>query len=218
MTTLYCTCDSPLIDVEHDAGCRRCGLPVDFTAPAPRCGVCGDQGCEFCPAVIERDARRVSLTSLLELERRAVDNGRDRRAGRELDVDETLLVRRELLELARRQEFVDRLSPLDEAGSSRVELVVVGAAVLVLVAAAVAMFWHYLIGAGVVYAAWRMLRRDVRRRRPRSSWSSLGKTAAMMYAAWNSRGLVHRNGRPLRVSVPARAGREHVDEYGEIPF
>jgi hypothetical protein len=30
----YCACDEPLIDVEHDAGCRRCGLPVDFVVAA----------------------------------------------------------------------------------------------------------------------------------------------------------------------------------------
>jgi hypothetical protein len=32
--TLYCTCESPVIDIEHDVGCRRCGLPVDFS-PRP---------------------------------------------------------------------------------------------------------------------------------------------------------------------------------------
>jgi len=32
--TLYCECEAPVMDVEHDAGCRRCGRPVDF-APAP---------------------------------------------------------------------------------------------------------------------------------------------------------------------------------------
>lgn len=26
----YCECETPLIDIEHDAGCRRCGLPVYF--------------------------------------------------------------------------------------------------------------------------------------------------------------------------------------------
>lgn len=32
MSTLsYCTCETPIMDVEHDAGCRRCGRPVDFT-------------------------------------------------------------------------------------------------------------------------------------------------------------------------------------------
>ena len=34
-STAYCECEQPVIDVEHDAGCRRCGRPVDFT-PAPR--------------------------------------------------------------------------------------------------------------------------------------------------------------------------------------
>ena len=29
--TLYCECETPLMDVEHDAGCRRCGRPVNFT-------------------------------------------------------------------------------------------------------------------------------------------------------------------------------------------
>lgn len=27
----YCSCESPVMDPEHDAGCRRCGLPVDFS-------------------------------------------------------------------------------------------------------------------------------------------------------------------------------------------
>lgn len=30
----YCHCEAPVMDPEHDAGCRRCGLPVDFT-PQP---------------------------------------------------------------------------------------------------------------------------------------------------------------------------------------
>lgn len=30
----YCTCETPIMDPQHDAGCRRCGLPVDFS-PAP---------------------------------------------------------------------------------------------------------------------------------------------------------------------------------------
>lgn len=30
----YCGCDAPVMDPAHDAGCRRCGLPVDFS---PRC-------------------------------------------------------------------------------------------------------------------------------------------------------------------------------------
>lgn len=59
--TVYCTCGSPLIDVEHDAGCRRCGLPVNFTPPA--CVVCDGPGCEFCPKVSE-ESRQERLDSL----------------------------------------------------------------------------------------------------------------------------------------------------------
>lgn len=32
--TLYCECETPAMDVEHDSGCRRCGRPVNFS-PAP---------------------------------------------------------------------------------------------------------------------------------------------------------------------------------------
>lgn len=128
-------------------------------------------------------------------------------------------IRAELVELARRQEFVDRLCPpLDEAGFVRPELLAAIVGMALLAGTLAFLLWHYIVGAGVLLLAVRHLRRHGRRRRPRSSWSSLGRTAAMLYASWNSRGLVRRNGRPLRVSVPARAGREHVDEYGEIPF
>ena len=37
---LYCECEAPVIDVEHDAGCRRCGRPVDFS-PRVVCPDCG---------------------------------------------------------------------------------------------------------------------------------------------------------------------------------
>jgi hypothetical protein len=30
-TTTYCGCESPIIDIDHDEGCRRCGLPVNFS-------------------------------------------------------------------------------------------------------------------------------------------------------------------------------------------
>lgn len=33
--TTYCTCDTPVMDVSQDAGCRRCGLPVDFSPADP---------------------------------------------------------------------------------------------------------------------------------------------------------------------------------------
>jgi hypothetical protein len=76
--------------------------------------------------------------------------------------------------------------------------------------------WPYIAGAGVIVAAWRVMHRGTRRRRPRSSWSALGRTAALMYAAWNSRWLrVDR-----KATVPAKAvttpdivsGNELVDD------
>lgn len=33
--TLYCECETPVMDVAHDAGCRRCGRPVDFSPRVP---------------------------------------------------------------------------------------------------------------------------------------------------------------------------------------
>jgi hypothetical protein len=41
----FCSCEAPVFDAEHDAGCRRCGLPVDFT---PRRG---DVRSEWRPGV-----------------------------------------------------------------------------------------------------------------------------------------------------------------------
>jgi len=73
-----------------------------------------------------------------------------------------------------------------------------------LVLAAV-LLWKWLLLAGVARLAWRRLYPG--RRRPKSSWSSLGRTAAMLFAAWNSRWLKPQQ---LRASVPARAGAEHV--------
>jgi hypothetical protein len=207
----YCECEFPVIDVEHDAACRRCGLPVDFTPAEPNVGSLAVRPGESSEDWNER-RRRIADG----LDRRASDRGRDRRAGLELDVDETLLVRRELLERARRQEFVDRVelprSPVwDEAGSVelRVGLVLAG---VVAIAAAVWLLWPYIVGGAVAVIGWRVVTRHTRRRRPRSSWSSLGRTAAMMYAAWNSRWL---KGSTLRASIPARAGRGHAcDECG----
>lgn len=65
------------------------------------------------------------------------------------------------------------------------------------------------------------------KRRPKSSWSSLGRTAAIMYAAWNSRWL-----KPsVKASIPASADGEpkpaqYTDPFGggiiatseDIPF
>jgi hypothetical protein len=29
-TTIYCECETPVFDPDHDAGCRRCGEQIDF--------------------------------------------------------------------------------------------------------------------------------------------------------------------------------------------
>lgn len=127
---------------------------------------------------------------------------------------------------ARRAERFASLEPTsppvwDEAGNVELRVAVALAAVVGIVLVVV-LVWQYLVAGAVLVAAVRHLTRHTRRRRPKSSWASLGKTAAMMFAAWNSRWLkpstVERNGRPLRVSIPAKAGRDHFDEYGEIPF
>jgi hypothetical protein len=57
MTTkaLFCTCEVPSFDCEHDAGCRRCGLPVDFT---PRVGY----------AVPVTEAQRLTCEALREFD------------------------------------------------------------------------------------------------------------------------------------------------------
>lgn len=126
---------------------------------------------------------------------------------------------------AHRQEQVDRLTggghpPVwDDGQAGTVQLrLLCGVAALAVLAAAVWLLWPYLVGSVVLVAAWRVATRGMRRRRPRSSWSSLGRTAAAMYAAWNSRWL--RQG--VRVSAPARAGREHLcGECGRddtVPF
>lgn len=35
METLYCVCGEPVMNPMYDAGCRRCGRPVDFTPKGP---------------------------------------------------------------------------------------------------------------------------------------------------------------------------------------
>lgn len=37
---VYCSCETPVMNAEYDAGCRRCGNPVDFTPPQLHCSVC----------------------------------------------------------------------------------------------------------------------------------------------------------------------------------
>lgn len=92
-------------------------------------------------------------------------------------------------------------------------------ALFVAVGAALAwLFWAYLVGAGVLWLAWRMLRRDLGHRpRPKSSWSSLGRTVSIMYAAWNSRWLKPGRGPNFKMSMPAKVDGPKVDEDG-IPY
>lgn len=84
------------------------------------------------------------------------------------------------------------------------------------------LLWPYLLACGVLAAAWKVLGRGTRRRRPRSSWSSLGRTGALMYGAWNTRFLKQVTN-PVRVSVPKSAdggsSNPIVDELEDvIPF
>lgn len=44
---MYCSCEAPIFDAEHDAGCRRCGLPIDFTPQDPD-EVEAEQQAPFC--------------------------------------------------------------------------------------------------------------------------------------------------------------------------
>lgn len=147
-----------------------------------------------------------------------------KRCGRELTVNGCpVCSRRDQRNASKRVELVrDSSVPAwtGEAGNVDVRLVAIVAAVTA-AALVVVLAWHYLLAGGVLYAAYRHLTRQTRRRRPKSSWASLSTSLAALYASWNSRGLVRRNGRVLRVSVPAKAGLEHVDQYGpvdEIPF
>lgn len=51
MTAGYCYCETPLMDVEHDAGCRRCGLPVNFSPT--QC----EHGVSFAPGRPDAEGR-----------------------------------------------------------------------------------------------------------------------------------------------------------------
>lgn len=76
MTTVYCACETSLLDPEHDAACRRCGMPVDFSTPIEPCPVCGNYGpvsgevCTGCrePAVLGfcRSCSRVRYLAVTE--------------------------------------------------------------------------------------------------------------------------------------------------------
>lgn len=156
----------------------------------PKCVVCNDAGCEFCPRVVVDGEGGATLDYLhawplrvdaLESEARKAE-GFDRLA-RTLDGEPPVWVDG----ADRMLEDVGRPS-CDEWGSvePRVVAALAGVAVVALV---LALLWRYAVGAAVVWAAWRHVTRGSRRRRPRSSWSSLGRTAALLYAAWNSRWL-----------------------------
>lgn len=54
----------------------------------------------------------------------------------------------------------------------------------------------------------------LRSRRPKSSWSSLGRTGAMMFAAWNSRWLKPAT---VKASIPEK-GQPTVEDFAEVPF
>lgn len=92
------------------------------------------------------------------------------------------------------------------------------AALAAVVAVSVWLLWSYLVGAGVLFLAWRILRRDLGHRpRPKSSWSSLGRTVSIMFAAWNSRWLKPGRGPSFKLSLPASVDGPKVDEDG-IPY
>jgi len=42
--TIYCECETPVMDVEHDEGCRRCARPVAFTPEPERWTIITDEG------------------------------------------------------------------------------------------------------------------------------------------------------------------------------
>lgn len=79
---------------------------------------------------------------------------------------------------------------------------------------AVVILWHYiieaLVGYTVIRLAWAWARKELGiKHRPRTSWSSLGRTAALLFAAWNTRWIKPHT---VRASVPAKAGSEHRPE------
>lgn len=96
----------------------------------------------------------------------------------------------------------------DGAISLTVIAAVAAAAVAV---GAVVLYWHILVGLAVGAFAYRHLTRATRRRRPKSSWSQMGRTVAMMYGAWNTRWLKNTT---FRASVPAAAGAGAMDVHG----
>lgn len=94
------------------------------------------------------------------------------------------------------------------------------AAMVVTTVVLIVLFWKWILLGVLVWTAGRhLLHRALgdTRPRPRSSWSSLLRSGAIAYAAWNSRSL------PIVAKSYARSHDERkerrlYDEYGEAPF
>lgn len=75
-------------------------------------------------------------------------------------------------------------------------------------ALAVALLWHYVLTGIALWFFYRIMRwkhGPKARPRPKSSWSSLGRTSALMLVAWNTRWV-----KPmLSASIPASASNEY---------
>lgn len=97
----------------------------------------------------------------------------------------------------------------------------ISAAALLTIAASLALllylYWADVLLVGLGYLCFRFLmHRAGFKRRPKSSWSSLGRTAALMYASWNSRWL--RPSSPIKASIPAKIGLiDHPNQFGDLP-
>lgn len=88
---------------------------------------------------------------------------------------------------------------------------------LALAALLLYLYWHDAMLVMLGYVCWRFLMHRVGfKRRPKSSWSSLGRTAALMYASWNSRWLNPTS--RIKASIPAKVGLiDHPDPFGDFP-
>ena len=79
------------------------------------------------------------------------------------------------------------------------------------VALAVAVFWTFIVHAIAVVAAsvlaWKVIRHKLGiKQRPKSSWSSLMRSAAILFASWNTRWFKPHD---PKASIPASAGNLH---------
>lgn len=97
----------------------------------------------------------------------------------------------------------------------------ISAAALLTITASLALLLYLyradVLLAGLGYLCFRLLmHRAGFKRRPKSSWSSLGRTAALMYASWNSRWLNPTS--RIKASIPAKVGLiDHPDPFGDFP-